>query len=84
MGINCKDHLKSIGQCIYDDGISCECDKYKMQNCPDCNGSGTIIGTTQGCCGNANPDGSCCGISIPEPTQEQCPRCEATGFITEI
>lgn len=49
--------------------------------CPDCGGSGIVVGTTQGCCGNYNPDGSCCGISIPEPIQEQCARCETTGYI---
>ncbi len=49
--------------------------------CTDCDGTGIVIGTTAGCCGNANPDESCCGCSIPEPIQEQCQRCEATGFL---
>lgn len=47
--------------------------------CAECNGCGYIIGidTTTGCCGNANPDGSCCGNGIPTPiqTQEPCPKC---------
>ena len=49
--------------------------------CPECDGTGVTIGTTQGCCGNANPDGSCCGCSIPEPIQEQCVRCSGTGYL---
>lgn len=49
--------------------------------CGDCGGSGIVVGTTAGCCGNANEDGSCCNVPIPEPIQEQCSRCESTGYL---
>jgi len=49
--------------------------------CPNCDGNGWTeeikYGSTHGCCGVANRDGSCCGNAIEVPTmesiQEPCP-----------
>jgi hypothetical protein len=56
--------------------------------CKCCDGEGRIlierVGCTQGCCGNPNRDGSCCGNGVPVPYQyqdvESCGYCEGTGL----
>ena len=49
--------------------------------CDECGGTGIVIDYIAGCCRNPNEDGSCCNYPIPEPIQQQCAKCEATGYL---
>ena len=51
-------------------------------NCPNCPNQGwyEVNGTTFGCCGKPNDDGSCCGLPVQTPCalQQQCEWCHTT------
>lgn len=49
--------------------------------CPECGGTGVIVDYVAACCRNPDEDGNCCNCPIAEPIQEQCCRCEATGYL---
>ncbi len=59
----------------------------EVAQCPNCDGSGTIVNTIEGyetgCCGNPHGNGECCGDPIPIETQtpelQQCQWCYEVG-----
>lgn len=55
--------------------ISVAVSLLKVAQCPQCDGSGTLIysgyGTEAGCCGNTLSNGECCGNAIPIEVQTQ-------------
>lgn len=53
-------------------------------DCPNCDGSGCVVGITSGCCNQPNDSGDCCGCPIQLQCQEQCEYCRATGKIAVI
>jgi hypothetical protein len=47
----------------------------KLATCPNCDGSGSVPRPFNRCCGNARPDGECCGYPELDVEQEQCQWC---------
>ena len=77
-----KDMLSEISESNQSNKVSTA--KELFIKCKDCEGTGIVTGssTESECCMEYLENGDCCGSSVPiqEPCQEQCGRCQATGF----